>query len=419
MSRSSRSRLFSFLLAGLCAAQEAPPPASPAQPRSAAAEARMADRPLPDATSHLLDLAFGAASALPLDPHIKTRSLAQESVVSACLTLDQPERAGRLAKSIANWRRAACVADLASYLAHHGAGAMARERLREAANLADGTAAVSTNAQEWRRDRVRVKIAGAYLALGDSEQAAKFMDAAVPVEAGKVEATKARLIEADDYAAQVEALDAMVASGDFDQVQNALAACAELYARFYGDEERRGAMRQRVLEAYPKLPLTVRIAVVSKLARTSVEHDGAQAALALVEDVYGLIGKGRWRPEDQVRLSASAAELRYLAGDHERARKDIAAALAMYGEERRGIESFERAGVLRPVAEALQTAGDKAGALAAYRRALDDGAENPNARPRATDLTATCVSMAVRGVEPDEATFARIREILEGLRDPW
>ena len=63
--------------------------------------------------------------------------------------------------------------------------------------------------------------------------------------------------------------------------------------------------------------------------------------------------------------------------------------------------------------------GDTATALSAYKRAVEEGVENPNSRPRAEDLSATCLSMAVHGVEPDAVLWTRIRQINDGLGDPW
>jgi hypothetical protein len=63
--------------------------------------------------------------------------------------------------------------------------------------------------------------------------------------------------------------------------------------------------------------------------------------------------------------------------------------------------------------------GDTAAALAVYKQAVEAGMENPNSRPRAEDLAATCCSMAVHAVQPDAELFARIREICAGLSDPW
>src|SRR5262249_23430406 len=43
--------------------------------------------------NELLDLALRAASALPVDPHIKTRCRLQGAVAAACIELDQPHKA--------------------------------------------------------------------------------------------------------------------------------------------------------------------------------------------------------------------------------------------------------------------------------------------------------------------------------------
>jgi hypothetical protein len=63
--------------------------------------------------------------------------------------------------------------------------------------------------------------------------------------------------------------------------------------------------------------------------------------------------------------------------------------------------------------------GDEAGALFVYRQAVEEGVENPNSRPRAEDLSATCCSMALHAVEPDAELWKRIRQISEQLGDPW
>ena len=54
-----------------------------------------------------------------------------------------------------------------------------------------------------------------------------------------------------------------------------------------------------------------------------------------------------------------------------------------------------------------------------YRLAVDEGVVNPNSRPRADDLSATCLSMARADVEPDAEFLARLREVRENLGDPW
>jgi hypothetical protein len=44
---------------------------------------------------------------------------------------------------------------------------------------------------------------------------------------------------------------------------------------------------------------------------------------------------------------------------------------------------------------------------------------NPNGRPRAEDLTATCVAMAVAGVVPDPLTAQKIDAVRNQLGEPW
>jgi hypothetical protein len=71
------------------------------------------------------------------------------------------------------------------------------------------------------------------------------------------------------------------------------------------------------------------------------------------------------------------------------------------------------------VAETFAALGDTAKARAVYLRALEDGSGNPNARPRAEDLTATLVSMAKSGIAADEAINAKLAATRAGLVAPW
>ena len=87
--------------------------------------------------------------------------------------------------------------------------------------------------------------------------------------------------------------------------------------------------------------------------------------------------------------------------------------------ERERIAPIFRASALRPIAETYQSMGDNAAALALYKRVVEEGANNKNARPRAEDLSATCRSMALNAAEPDSELWARLREISAGLCNPW
>jgi hypothetical protein len=65
------------------------------------------------------------------------------------------------------------------------------------------------------------------------------------------------------------------------------------------------------------------------------------------------------------------------------------------------------------------TLGDPALSAAVYARAVEEAVLNPNSRPRADDLVATCCSMAVCGFQPDEKLWARMVEIGAKLGEPW
>jgi hypothetical protein len=45
--------------------------------------------------------------------------------------------------------------------------------------------------------------------------------------------------------------------------------------------------------------------------------------------------------------------------------------------------------------------------------------KNPNSRPRAEDLVATCLSMVLCGFEPPAELAERMQVVARGLGDPW
>jgi pentatricopeptide repeat protein len=125
------------------------------------------------------------------------------------------------------------------------------------------------------------------------------------------------------------------------------------------------------------------------------------------------------QPESAIPLMAQLARLRFRAGDEAGARAEAERALALFDAKRDTIANIYRARALRPIAEAYCAMGDTAAAFDLYKRAVEAGMENPNSRPRAEDLVATCCSLALHAMEPDAVLASRIREIQAGLGDPW
>jgi tetratricopeptide (TPR) repeat protein len=384
---------------------------TPAMPQ-ATTQAAWLDRPLSAAQGNLLDIAFESASAIPLDPHHKDRSRTQQAVITAGLELDQPVRAAGWIQRIDDWRRALCYAELAMYCAQHGHADRVQQYLDQAATL-------SESAEDWRKGAVKVRIAMVHAWLGQGHQAAQLAHGAENFEQGKVETVLAMRAEENTFDQQLAALDQLLATRDFDIVRNALNACAQLYNRFYANIERRALIEKKVRTSWDVVPVAIQIDVLLDLAEFALSHNDSEKALGLVNESRIAMEYIDWMPEDQIPIMARLAGIRFRAGDTEKARETVEAALALYESRQEQLLKIDRAGALRAIAEAYKAMGDAAAVQTMYARAIEAGVQSPNSRPRAEDLSATCCSMALHDVEPDAVLWDRIRAIREGLDQPW
>jgi len=372
----------------------------------------LTDKPIAVYQNELLDLSFATASAIPIKPHIKDRSLAQEGGVAASLELDLPRRALGLIEKIDNWRRGAGYADLAFYCAMHG-------YTDEVQQYLDLAGQISESAEDWRRDQIRVKIANTYTWLGQTRQADQLEMGLADAESVKVAGVKAMIAGEDSFEEQMNGLDALIATGNFDILENALKACANLFNRFYGDAGWRLLAEEKIKSSWGNLPIFKRVELLTEMAGFALDHADQAKALDLANEAYLFMDGAQWRPEHHIPMVSELVKLRFRAGDRQKAGTDADALLVLFDSQRDKIVNIYRAGALRPLAEAYRLMGDTAAALAVYKRAVEEGVENPNSRPRAEDLSATCLSMALHGTEPDAELWNRIRQINEGLGDPW
>lgn len=377
------------------------------------------DAPLEPHCAELLEIAFGAATAMPVKPHIKTRSRLQEDVVDACLELAQPKRALGYIEQIENWRRGAAYADLAFHCAEHGGYGPEVDKFLDNA-MVESEAPEDEIGQAWRADRIKGKIARTHVLLGNKEQAAMFAHGIEEAEARKVAAFEAGSLPEEKFETTLAALDhGALEVGEYEMVVYALEASKQLYDRFYDDAAKRDLLEERIQRYWLKAPFGYRVDTLIAFTDAALSHGDREKAAALTTQTVELIKSSIWTPADFSEVMGQLAALHQRAGDPESAQRCVADALAKFDRERDTIWNFERAEALTPIAEAQHVLGDDAGALATYRRAVDDGAENPNARPRAEDLVATCLSMAKSGVKPGDELLARIREVRAGLSDPW
>jgi len=374
--------------------------------------APVADKPLAVFQTDLLDKAFRTATAIPVQPHRKDRAKTQEAVVMTCLELDQPQRAREYAEKIVDWRRGDAYAALAIYYAKRGHNDLAKLYI----DLAEE---VAKKEEDWQRDSIRVKIAQALVSMGQDEKAKRLETAFEPSESHMVAGVRAKQADKAAFDEQIKALDACIATKNFDAMRNALTSATQWFDSFYGDVERRGQVEKRIKEGPLHFPVFIRIDLLLELARIAVTHGDAAKGLELVNETKGLFDGATWPLNSRIGIGSRMARARFAAGDVAKARADLDAALASFDAERDKILDIDRAQMLLPLGEAYQAMGDTKAAMGVYSRAVENGVVNPNSRPRAEDLSATCRSMARQAVEPDSALWTRIREVHKGLGNPW
>lgn len=373
--------------------------------------------------TELLEEAFAIASSIPEEPHLRDRAKAQEWCAAAALELDCADIARKYAEDMKTWRQATVLADIAGWYGERGDTATMEQ-------LAERALSLAPLARDWQQERIRVHTARAYAKAGRDSRAKALSAGVGEAEQGKVEAVVASRGGTNDALPEVETatptFDAQMAQVDewimtlnFDLTRNAAEVCIALYAGCQDSAEQCARVERSVAAANTKLPPDIRIANLLALARIAAEADHQKRATPLVEAAEGVLNSGTWMPEDEIVQVAAIALGKHRIGRTEDARANLKQALALFAEKRESIVDIYRAAPLRAVAVTRATMGDRTEALDTFLMAIAEGTANPNARPRAEDLTETCVAMVVNDIDPGDAGRARIRAIRDGLRDPW
>jgi hypothetical protein len=369
----------------------------------------------------LLREAFDAASAIPEEPHLRDKAKAQEWCASAALSLGEVELALEWANAMKTWRQAAMLADIAGWHAERG-------EMAQMEALAERALSLAPRARDWQQERIRVHVARAYARAGRDARATALSSGVGEPEMGKVEAVVAgrsgpgespSLEGTPTFDAQLEQADAWIKTLNFDLTRNAAEVCIALYAGCQADPARCVRIERSVAAANATLPPDIRISNLLALARIAVAAGNRDRAMPLVEAAGAVLSSGTWLPEDEIVQVAAVALGKHGIGRSDEARADLARAVALFDKKRDVIVDIYRAAPLRAVAVTQARMGDAAASLTTFLRAIDEGAINPNARPRAEDLTETCVAMVTAGIDPGDAGRARIDSIRSGLVDPW
>lgn len=383
------------------------------------AESALANASLEAYRLRLLDTAFEAACRVPVKPHAKTRGALQWSVASANIALEQPLRALECAGRIESWRRGVCLADLADYCAKSGRRTAALDYLAQAREVAGRTDVGIT--QDWQKDQILAHVAAALARLGELESAQKLSNGLVESERGSVSLVRAQTASEAELESRLAEAEDVIRTQRFEATKQALATCAALYERVYAQADLRERAKSAIVAGFDmaKLPFELRVDVLCTLFDSAVKHADLANAHKLVEELHALCATVALEPLQSIPLRSRLAALRQRAGDTPGAQLELEEQYATYFREREHLHDYDRANALLPIAETFAALGLRPKALAVYRQAIDDGAQNPNARARVEDYVATLLSMAKQSVEPDEALWAQIARVGAGLADPW
>ena len=250
---------------------------------------------------------------------------------------------------------------------------------------------------------IRLKLARAHAALG-SKAEARAMSAAISdvstdaVDETWAQATASRAADMPlaEARKEFERLD-QAFLGNTDSLGNqfsSLILLAQMHDVHFAAGELRASIEDRLLTTYNKLPPELRLKAGAMLVDNCLEHGDEAAAKKLVEAMMEVYRSATWSPRYGIPQLAKIIQKRVAVGDVDRARAELTKLQEQYYAQREQIANMWRAETLRPVAITWHRLGDADQAMGLLEIALEEGMENPNARPRCFDLVETCADMA-------------------------
>lgn len=379
----------------------------------------------------LLECAFDGVSKMPLRPHIKNRSRAQQKVVDTCLELGQPALARSYIEKIDNWHRWLGHANLACYYAEKGdfenAGRQldkVQPALRMAEEHNKGLVVAATpnplydSLRDWRYEAVLSRVTEVQMLMQNA--AAENVDAEMY---GELNASRLNLQAAlwseDDFEASMALLQSYIEDPNFEIVHVGFLKIADLFREHYDQVDLPEFVEQEMVPRTEKMPVFLRIEILEHLAEAALDNEDNEAAALLLERMQALVDGLSARPQFHIPEAARLIRLRFVAGQTKEARSQMKDLGQSYAEARELIVSMYRAELLCRMAEVHVVAGDVDQALELYTDAVAEGQLNPNSRPQADDLNEICCSMALAGVEPTPSLRAKLLEMNQNLGEPW
>ncbi len=377
-----------------------------------AAQSSAGSSPTTASRDALLEIAFQIGTSIPTEPHARDRARMQALVAQTCLDNGSLDQAIKYASKIDGWRQGEMFALIGQRYATMNDPQHARDFAARAIEVAAGET-------DWRHERVITESAKLYVQLGDTAKAYELVQGATQAELGKIEVARTVTMLPAQLDTQADMFDKAIATKNFDLVRGAIDGYMAWLDRVSDDEIRSNRALKAIDNAIPGLPLDLQVKCEIDLADLLYKNHHTDLALVKLHSATEIFSSTTFLPEDVAPLGALVARAHQRMGDTQGARQQLQKLHSEHSTRRDGIVDLRRATSLRALAEGFCELGDRDEAIACYAAALEEGAINPNARPRAEDLCATCISMAKYGILPTSDLMRRIDSIRNSLTDPW
>jgi tetratricopeptide (TPR) repeat protein len=361
----------------------------------------------------ILERANAVALRIPSPSFEKDRAKMQLAVVECCLANGMLDEAFEWSAPMElTWRRGEALALTAQAYARAGNTARARE-------LAERAAGGASDYPDWAAARVRAGAAKAFVLVGDLDRAGVLVGPGEPALLGEVHAVMVGKASDEELDAKADMFDKAIATRNFDLAKGGIDGYLALLGRVSADDVRRARALKAIDEAIPGLPLDLQVDYRARLAERLAAVGRPAESTAELAKAVTLFETTTFLAEDIPTIGAKLARTQARLGDGASARARLDALERTYRDRIAEIVDLRRATCLRALAEARFELGDRDAALGLWSDALDAGALNPNARPRAEDLCATLVSMGGAATAPTPSMESRIETIQSGLVAPW
>ncbi|MEA2068747.1 MAG: hypothetical protein U9P12_06065, partial [Verrucomicrobiota bacterium] len=373
-----------------------------------------------------------SVSKMPLNPHIKNRSRAQQKVVGACLELGRGDLAEDYIVRIANWQRWKGFSDLAYYYAERDQMALAEAALQhsEAAlsmadDLRSGKILASTpnplidTLEGWRYKQVRARLYEVEALLGKNEAQQPLGDLDLGEEIDATFAAHSVTEKQADYEAAMEQLARLAGHANFEVTQQALLGMVRLADTNYDQLDLSTWTEKELVPHFKKTPVFMRVNVLVQLADVALRHNDTLQTEKICDQIEGYIDHAALPVGLRITEKTKGVSLRFKAGNERAARKQLDVLLGLYTSNRDFIVDIDRAEILCRMAEGYQLTGQTTRALSLYEKAVVEGQVNPNSRPRADALNEIACSLAMHSVVPPEVFFRSLEELGNQLGRPW